>query len=149
MDVEQDQHALLRATRTALLPRRSEQHNVRVPVRPQPMHQTKRNVLVQKSGGRKDMYARTRKPRHVTEHTRMHESTRARACTHLCELVLHGHQLRAELLLVEVVESGDLLQADGGVELEVRSNLWEQDLLLHLLHEQLGLRSVHGVQGDG
>lgn len=57
----------------------------------------------------------------------------------LCELVLHRHELRAELLLVKIVESGDLLQADGGVELQVGSDLREQDLLLHLLHKELRL----------
>lgn len=58
---------------------------------------------------------------------------------HLRQLVLHRHELCAELLLVEIIESRDFLQPDRCVQLEVRSDLREEDLLLHLLHEELRL----------
>ena len=59
--------------------------------------------------------------------------------------MLHGHELRAELLLVQVVESGDLVQSNRRVQLKVRTDLGEQDLLLHLFHKKLCLAGFTGA----
>ena len=65
--------------------------------------------------------------------------------SYLGELVLHGHELRAELFLVQVVESRDLVQPNRRVQLEVRTDLGEEDLLLHLFHKKL--RLLQGRRG--
>lgn len=69
----------------------------------------------------------------------MHRVASHFARSYLREFMLHGDELRAELLLVQVVETGDLFETDRRVQLEVRSDLREQDLLPHLLHEDLCL----------
>ena len=58
--------------------------------------------------------------------------------------MFHGHELRAELLLVQVVESRNLVQPNRRVQLEVRTDLGEEDLLLHLFHKKLRLSPVGG-----